>query len=397
MQGLPLILTILLALTLAACGEEKQQSAATAPPPVEVDVALPLKQTLTEWDEFTGQFEALARVDVRARITGYLVEKRFKDGQFVKRGDILFIIDQRLFKYEVERAEAQYSLAQKTYQRAEDLRQSQSISQELFEQRWQELKVAEVVLNEAKLNLEFTQVKAANDGKISRSFVDTGNLVSANDTILTRIVTVNPIHFVFDGSQGELLKYLRMDRSGERPSSDTNPNPIVIKLLDEDTYIHKGRVDFLDNIVDPGTSTITARALVENNDGIIYPGFFGRARLIGRSAYEATLLPERSINTDQNRKYVYVIGPDNKTKRNYITPGLTLNNGFIVIKEGLNGDERVVVNSIQRIRKPNQLVTPLETPLQWVELNDVPDISTVPSLAAIAAKANTEASTNASE
>lgn len=395
MQGFPLTLTLLLTLTLVACGDEKQQNAAA--PPVEVDVALPLKQTLTEWDEFTGQFEALARVDVRARVTGYLVEKRFKDGQLVRRGDVLFIIDQRPFKYEVERAEVQYSLAQKSYQRAEDLRKSQSISQELFDQRWQEFKVAEVMLNEAKLNLEFTQVKAANNGKISRSFVDTGNLVNADDTILTRIVSVNPIHFVFDGSQGDLLKYLRMDRSGERPSSDTSPNAIVIKLLDEDTYTHKGRMDFLDNIVDSGTGTITARALIENDDGIIYPGFFGRARLIGRAAYEAILLPEKCINTDQNRKYVYVVGADNKAERRYITPGHVLDNGFIIIQQGLTGDERVVVNGIQRIRKAHQPVTPLATPLQWVALTDVPDISAVPSLATIAAKANPEASSSASE
>jgi RND family efflux transporter MFP subunit len=382
MKALQFGLICILALTSVACGQDEAQT--TIASPLEVDVATPLTRTITEWDEFTGRFEAVASVDIRARVTGYLVEKRFRDGQFVKQGDVLFVIDPRPFEYEMQRAEAQYTLAKKSLERATNLRKTQSVAEEILDERLQQFKVAEASLSEARLNLEFTQVKAPNDGKISSSFVDTGNLVSANDTVLTRIVTIDPIHFVFEGSQADLLKYTRLDRAGKRPSSDTTPNPIFIKLLDEDTYIHKGRMDFLDNIVDGGTGTIYARALVENKDRIIYPGFFGRAHLLGAGDYEAILLPEKAINTDQNKKFVYTVNADNQAERVYVTPGPVLDNGFVIIRAGLKGDERVVINGIQRIRTQQQTVSPLMVELEWQELPDLPDISSVPSLEEIA-------------
>lgn len=386
MHRLPVMLLSLALLVLAACSD--QQAPAAAPTPPEVDVALPLKQTLTEWDEFTGRFEALERVDIRARVTGYLTEKRFRDGQLVSKGDVLFVIDPRPFQYEVERAEAQHALAQKAYQRALDLRKTQSIAQELFDQRLQELRVSEAAFNEAKLNLAFTKITAPIDGKISDAFVDIGNLVSANETMMTRIVSVDPIHFVIEGSQTEFLKYLRLDRAGKRQSSDYSPNPIFIKLIDEDGYDHSGRMDFVDNVIDGGTGTIRARALVSNPEALIYPGLFGRARLLGSGEYEALLLPEKALNTDQSRKFVYSIDADNRAQRVYVTPGPVLDNGLVIIRKGLNGDERVVVNGIQRIRAPQQAVTPNETPLSWTPMKSMPDVSTVPSLETIAAGAS---------
>ncbi len=378
MQASLLVTIFALSLLLAGCGQKAAPAAAPTPP--EVDVATPLKHSITEWDEFTGRFEAVDRVDVRARVTGYLVEKRFRDGQFVKQGDVLFVIDPRPFEYEMQRADAAYVLAKKSLERATNLRKTQSVSQEILDERLQQYKVAEASLNEARLNLEFTQVIAPIDGKISSGFVDTGNLVSANDTVLTRIVTVDPIHFVMEGSQANLLKYTRLDRAGKRGSSDTTPNPILIKLLDEETFIHKGRMDFLDNIVDPDTGTIVARALVENKDGIIYPGFFGRAHLLGSGEYEAILLPEKAINTDQDKKFVYVVNADNQAVRVYVTPGPVLDNGFIIVREGLGGDERVIVNGVQRIRMPQQPVTPVAVTLEWKALPDQPDIESIPSL-----------------
>lgn len=379
----------ILAATLLACSQEDPQPAAAAP--VEVEVAKPVRHKITEWDDYTGRFEAVARVEVRARVSGYLIEQRFRDGQYVNQGDVLFVIDPRPFEYEMQRADAEYTLARKSYERATNLRKSQSVSQEVLDERLQQFKVAEASLNDARLNLEFTQVKAPIDGKISRNFVDTGNLVTANDTVLTRIVTIDPIHFVIEGSQAQLLKYTRLDRAGKRQSSDTAPNPIFIKLLDEELYIHKGRMDFLDNIVDPGTGTIVARALVENKERIIYPGFFGRARLLGSGEYEAILLPESAINTDQNKKFVYTANADNTVERVYVTPGKVLENGFTIIREGLTGDERVVINGIQRIRSQLQPITPIEITLTWEELPDLPDISTVPSLEAIAGKSAADA------
>ena len=370
MHTLTATLALMALLTLVGCADKQPPQPQRSPP--EVDVALPLQQNITEWDEFTGRFEAVERVEIRARVTGYLVKKAFRDGQRVNRGDVLFVIDQRPFQYVMQRAQAQFTLAEKTYNRAKGLRASNSISQELYDQRTQEYQSALAAVNEAKLNLEFTEVKAPIDGRISDAFVDTGNLVRANETELSRIVSIDPIHFEFEGSQADLLKYLRLDRAGKRPSSVTAHNPIVIKLLDEDSFVHAGYMDFVDNVIDEGTGTVKGRAMVENKDGIIFPGLFGRARLIGRDSYQAILLPEKAINTDQSRKYVYAVTDDNTVQRVYITPGPILDNGFVVIRDGLRGNERVVVNGIQRVRAPNQPVAPLETPLKWTPIETMP-------------------------
>jgi len=362
-----------LSLSLIACNEANTEAVASiqAPVPAEVEVALPLKHKLTDWDEFTGRFEAINTVDMRARVTGYLVEKKFKDGQMVKKGHVLFVVDPRPFEYKLQRAKAEYSLAMSELERAKKLRDMRAVSEEELERRSQELHIAKSSLDEAELQKSFTQVVSPIDGKISDSFVDVGNMIEENDTLLTRIVSTNPMHFRFEGSQSQLLKYLRLDRAGERPSSDTSPNPIYIKLLDEDKYYHQGVMDFVDNIVDTGTGTIQARAIVENDDGIIYSGLFGNPRLLGRSEYQAILLPEKAINTDQSKKFVYVVDKDNKVKRAYVSVDTILDNGLIVVLKGLQGDERVIINGIQRVRSANQQVTPVSTPLQWKDIETV--------------------------
>tara|TARA_R110001606_G_scaffold399222_2_gene582405 strand:+ start:57579 stop:58748 length:1170 start_codon:yes stop_codon:yes gene_type:complete len=363
-----------LSLSLVACDESNTQTTTTvqAPAPAEVDVVLPLKHKLTDWDEFTGRFEAINTVDMRARVTGYLVEKKFKDGQMVKKGDVLFVVDPRPFEYNLHRAKAEYSLAMTEFERAKKLRDLRAVSEEELERRTQELHIAKSSLDQAELQKAFTQVVSPIDGKISDSFVDVGNMIQENNTLLTRIVSTNPIHFRFEGSQGQLLKYLRLDRAGERPSSDTSPNPIYIKLLDEDKYYHQGKMDFVDNIVDTGTGTIQARAIVKNDDGIIYPGLFGNARLLGRSEYDAILLPENAINTDQNKKFVYVINAENKAERAYVEVGTLLDNGLIVVTKGLKSDAHVVINGIQRIRSSGQTVSTLMKDLAWKEIDTIP-------------------------
>lgn len=366
-------LVIFATLTGTACTETTQSAdaATAAPPPAEVDVAIPLKHKLTDWDEFTGRFEAINDVQLRARVTGYLVEKKFKDGAFVEKGDVLYVIDPRPFEYEFHRVEAQYKLAQKEWQRAQNLRETRAISQEEVDRRFQELQIAQASLHDAKLQLSFTQVTAPISGKLSDSYVDVGNMVEENETVLTRIVSTNPIHFRFEGSQTELLKYLRLDRSGQRPSSDTAPNPIYIKLLDEDKFYHQGKMQFVDNAVDNSTGTIQATAEVNNDEGIIYPGLFGRARLLGRANYDAVLLPENAINTDQDKKFVYVINNEDKVERRYVSVGNLLDNDLIVVSQGLSGDEHVVVNGIQRIRQSQQTVTPNLTEIEWRELESI--------------------------
>lgn len=351
------LLAVILIPVLMSCNSESNKPVGQTL--AEVDVALPVKKNIVEWDEYTGRFQAVEEVDVRARVTGYLEAIKFQDGQMVKKGDVLFVIDQRPFKYALARAEAQYALAKAQYERAIKLQKEKFISAEVIDQRFQDVQVAETRVQEAKLNLEFTEVKAPISGKISRDFVSAGNLIRMNDTVLTRIVSVDPIYFYFETSQNDLLKYIRLDRAGKRLSSEKKPTPVLIKLPDEKDYLHQGEVDFLDNVIDSGTGTILARALVPNPDNIIYPGLFARVKLVGSGEYEAILLPDKAINTDQARKFVYVVDNENKVKRVYVELGPLRESGFYIIRSGLKGDEKVIIHGIQRIHGPNQEVKPV--------------------------------------
>ncbi|AMQ28452.1 TPA: efflux RND transporter periplasmic adaptor subunit [Legionella pneumophila] len=351
------LLAVILIPVLMSCNSESNKPMGQAL--AEVDVALPVKKNIVEWDEYTGRFQAVEEVDVRARVTGYLEAIKFQDGQTVKKGDVLFVIDQRPFKYALARAEAQYALAKAQYERAVKLQKEKFISAEVIDQRFQDVQVAETRVQEAKLNLEFTEVKAPISGKISRDFVSVGNLIRMNDTVLTKVVSVDPIYFYFETSQNDLLKYIRLDRAGKRLSSEKKPTPVLIKLPDEKDYLHQGEVDFLDNVIDSGTGTILARALVPNPDNVIYPGLFARVKLVGSGEYEAILLPDKAINTDQARKFVYVVDNENKVNRVYVELGPLRESGFYIIRSGLKGDEKVIIHGIQRIHGPNQEVKPV--------------------------------------
>ncbi|HAT1926985.1 TPA: efflux RND transporter periplasmic adaptor subunit [Legionella pneumophila] len=351
------LLAVILIPALMSCNSESNKPVGQTL--AEVDVALPVKKNIVEWDEYTGRFQAVEEVDVRARVTGYLEAIKFQDGQTVKKGDVLFVIDQRPFKYALARAEAQYALAKAQYERAIKLQKEKFISAEVIDQRFQDVQVAETRVQEAKLNLEFTEIKAPISGKISRDFVSVGNLIRMNDTVLTKVVSVDPIYFYFETSQNDLLKYIRLDRAGKRLSSEKKPTPVLIKLPDEKDYLHQGEVDFLDNVIDSGTGTILARALVPNPDNVIYPGLFARVKLVGSGEYEAILLPDKAINTDQARKFVYVVDNENKVKRVYVELGPLRESGFYIIRSGLKGDEKVIIHGIQRIHGPNQEVKPV--------------------------------------
>ncbi|MDW8957709.1 efflux RND transporter periplasmic adaptor subunit [Legionella pneumophila] len=351
------LLAVILIPVLMSCNSESNKPVGQTL--AEVDVALPVKKNIVEWDEYTGRFQAVEEVDVRARVTGYLEAIKFQDGQTVKKGDVLFVIDQRPFKYALARAEAQYALAKAQYERAIKLQKEKFISAEVIDQRFQDVQVAETRVQEAKLNLEFTEIKTPISGKISRDFVSVGNLIRMNDTVLTRVVSVDPIYFYFETSQNDLLKYIRLDRAGKRLSSEKKPTPVLIKLPDEKDYLHQGEVDFLDNVIDSGTGTILARALVPNPDNVIYPGLFARVKLVGSGEYEAILLPDKAINTDQARKFVYVVDNENKVKRVYVELGPLRESGFYIIRSGLKGDEKVIIHGIQRIHGPNQEVKPV--------------------------------------
>ncbi|KTD37402.1 HlyD family transporter secretion protein [Legionella moravica] len=356
MSRLLMVVLAILSLLTVSCNNSTSNAPAT---PVEVDVALPLIKKIVEWDEYTGRFQAIEDVDIRSRVTGYLTSINFKDGQIVKKGDVLFEIDPRPFQYALEVAVAEEDLAKKQYDRALKLKASSFISAEAIDQRYKEMQVATTQVNEAKLNLEFTHITAPIGGRISRYYVSVGNLIKMNDTILTKIISLDPIHFYFEFSQNDLLKYIRLDKSGKLPRSDAHSNTIMVKLQDETQFVHKGKMDFIDNVVDQGTGTIQGRALIPNPDNILYPGFFGRARLISSGEYEAILLPDKAINTDQSKNYVYIVDKQNKVQRVYIELGALRDSGFYVIKSGLKGNEHVVISGIQRIRVPEQEVKPV--------------------------------------
>ncbi len=361
-QSMKLIFALIIApLFLSACEEEEQ----AAPAGPEIKVSTPYVKTITEWDEYTGRFRAVEEVEVRARVSGYLKEVTFEDGQIVSEGDVLFVIDQRPFAIALKEAEAQHTLAKKEFDRAVTLRKRGAASQELLDSRTQALAMAEAALDRARLNMEFTQVKAPISGRISRDLVTKGNLINGSDlnaTTLTSIVSLDPIHFYFEASERELLKYIRLDQAGKREASRTKANPVEVQLQDETGYPHKGHMDFVDNRIDISTGTIQGRAVIPNPDGIIQPGIFGRARLLASEEYEAILVPDALIGTDQSRKFVYVVNDENTVQMRPVTLGPVYDTTWRIIRNGLNAEDRIVARSIQRVR-PGMVITPAEVSL----------------------------------
>src|SRR5262245_6127383 len=342
----------------------------TNPPPVEaapqVVVAAPLAVRLAEWDEYTGRFEATDRVDVRARVDGYLDSIHFRDGAIVQSGDLLFVLDPRPYEAALEgaqadvvRAQTRVELATTDFTRGEALFAIRGISQEDFDRRMQARKEAEAALIVARaaervaaLNVEFTRVRAPIGGRIAQNYVSVGNVISggqAGSTLLTTIVAVDPIQFVFDASEADYLKYNRMNASGERRTSRDAPNPVRIRLLDEPSFTHTGTMDFVDNRVDPATGTIRGRALVPNPGGFLTPGQFGRLQLLGSGEFDALLIPDSAILSDQSRRFVWVLGKDDLPEQRVVEPG-NLERGLRIVRAGLQRDDRIVINGMQRVR-----------------------------------------------
>ena len=364
---------ILMSLALAGCNPGEDETAAQAPPPPPVTVSPPLQQSIVEWDEYVGRFQAVDHVDVRARVSGYLQSIDFEDGDLVDEGEVLFVIDPRPFHIAVEQAratleqaETRLTLAEQELERAQPLLARGNISQSAFDERVQEqqegqasVRLAEANLNAALLDLEFTNVRAPISGRVSRNLVSVGNLVtgsSVNATALTTIVSIDPIHFYFDVSEADHLKYIRLARSGDRPSSRENPNPVELALMDEDEFTHEGRMDFVDNVIDFDSGTVTGRAILPNPDQVFVPGMFARVRLIGSGRYDALLVPETAIGTDQSRRFVYVVDADNIAHLRAVELGPLLDE-LRVIRDGLAPDDLVIINGVQRAR-PGAPVTP---------------------------------------
>ena len=357
-------LAVLLAASLSGCGDKPAQQAAPAPPPV--TVAQPTKRVVTDWDEFTGRFEAIEEVQVRARVGGFVDSIQFKDGDFVKPGDLLYVIDSRPFEAVALQADGQLAdarakaeLARRELERALTLVTTSAVSESIVDQRRQTLQAAhaaemqaEGALKAAKLNIEFTHVMAPIAGRVSRHLVSAGNLVQGADggaTLLTSIVSLDPIYIYFDMDEATYLKYNKLWFEGKRPSSRDTANPVHITLANETRPSREGKMDFLDNRLDVSTATLRSRAIVPNKDISILPGQFGRVRLVGSAPYEALLLPDAAIATDQSRKIVFVVNNENVVEVRTVTLG-PLDEGLRVIREGLKAEDKVIVDGIQRAR-----------------------------------------------
>lgn len=344
-----------------------------APPAPPVQVATPLAKRITNWDEFTGRFEASEQVEVRARVSGFIDSVHFPDGSLVQKGDLLFTIDQRPYKLavdvaraEVTRAKAQVELAQNEVERAEGLTQNRTITARDVDQRRANLNSAlgslqgaEANLKNAELNLEWTEVRAPLSGRISNRRVDPGNLIAGGQsgaTLLTTIVASDPIYFTFDASEADFLRYARL-ASLRSASSNEDGTPVEVRLADESKWDRRGKINFLDNVVNARSATIRGRAVFDNKDQFLTPGVFGRLRVYAGEA-DALLVPDTVIASDQANKIVLVVGPENKVVPKPVELG-QLNDGLRVIRSGLSSQDKVIVGgNANPMVRPGAPVTP---------------------------------------
>jgi len=346
---------------------------APAAPPA-VTVSQPIRRELAEWDEYTGQFAAKEYVEIRARVSGYLTEIHFADGQIVKEGDLLFVIDPRPYeatlaaaRAQLAQANAQVDLATQQLNRSAELRKKDFEPASNYDQRVSDLKVAtaatesaKAAIRSAELNVGFTRITAPLTGRISNHQVSVGNLVSGSDSAttpaLTTIVSLDPIYFYFDMSEGDYLTYQRATAAGKLDEA-RDSSPVYVRLTDETEWPRRGLLNFIDNQVDRGAGTIRARATFPNSDFFVTPGQFGRIRIPASERYNAILIPDGAIVTDQSRKVVMTVKDDGTVEPKVVRPGPMTDDGLRIIRSGLAPTDRVIINGLVRAR-PGAKVTP---------------------------------------
>jgi len=374
--GAPKIAALLaLATLVASCGEQKQQAGGQPPPAV--TVAKPQKRTVVDYDEYVGRFAAINSVEIRARVSGYLDKLHFKDGQVVKQGDLLFTIDKRPFQNTLDQARANLLQAQSNlaftesdYTRGQQLVRDKTITDQTFEQRAQAFRNAkagvsanEAAVRQAELDMEFTELRAPMNGRIGDRRVSPGNLVTGgtggNTTLLATIVSIDPIYFEFTFDEASYLRYERLANAGQDVASRNTGVQVALKLIDESDFDHEGRMDFVDNVIDRSTGTIRGRAVVANPKEIFTPGMFARVRIPGTPPYEALLVPDVAIGTEQARRFVVVIDDQDTARLKYVTLGQVTKDGLRAIKDGIGPDDRVVVSGLMQAR-PGTKVKPEE-------------------------------------
>ncbi len=354
-----------MALGLAACSQQPAQTPA-APPPPAVSVANPLEKEVIEWDEYTGRFDAVETVEVRARISGFLNDVKFTDGAMVKKGDLLFEIDPRPYQSILDRgraalqgAKVHLEFAEKDLDRAKPLLTSSTISPQVFDQRTQAVRTAETnVLSAeanvraAQLDVEFTHIAAPITGRIGRKLVSEGNYLtggSGSGTLLTTIVSTDPVYFYFDVSESEFLKYQRFGSAMTQPGAQVSEVPVELALQNEAGFPHKGRMSFIDNRIDQSTGSLRVRAVFDNPHQKFQPGLFARIRLAGSGKYKAILLPDQAVAADQSNRFVFVVANDGTVSAKAVELGPMID-GLRVIHKGVSPTDTVIVNGLQRAR-----------------------------------------------
>lgn len=362
---------IALMLVLAGC-DSGQAGGEQAPPSPEVSIAQVLSKPVQQWDEYNGRVSAIDTVELRARVSGYVQRVAYKEGQEVKQGDLMFLIDQRPYRTALANAQAQLDRARVAKQlagmldnNARLLMDAEAISREEADTRRTthtqtaaDIDAAEAVVANAKLQLEFTEVRAPVDGKTSRALVTAGNLAVADQTILTTVVSQDPIYVYFDVDENSYLRYGEQARDGGGTPADTS---VRVGLVNEEGYPHAGTINFFDNQVNSAVGTIRVRAVLPNADRIFTPGLFVRVQFVSGRKENVLLIDDKAVMTDQDRKYVYVVGKDTKIQRKDVVPG-RMAEGLRVIQSGLAADDKVVVAGQQKIH-PGMSVKPNEIPM----------------------------------
>ncbi|HDG9774931.1 TPA: efflux RND transporter periplasmic adaptor subunit [Raoultella planticola] len=358
-----------IAMLLASCDNSAAQNAAPQAPAVSAaDVVV---KSISQWDSFNGRIEAVESVQLRPRVSGYIEKVNYTDGQEVKKGEVLFTIDDRTYRSALEQAQAtlaraktQASLARSEASRTDKLINTNVVSREEWEQRRSaatqaqaDIQAAQAAVDAAQLNLDFTKVTAPIDGRASRALITSGNLVTAGDSasVLTTVVSQKTVYVYFDVDESTYLHYQNLARSGQGAASNHLALPVEIGLVGEDGYPHQGKVDFLDNQLTPSTGTIRMRALLDNTQRQFIPGLFARVRLPGSAEFQATLIDDKAVLTDQDRKYVYIVDKDGKAQRRDIKPG-RLAAGLRIVQQGLNPGDKVIVEGLQKVFMPGMPV-----------------------------------------
>ncbi|TAN71571.1 MAG: efflux RND transporter periplasmic adaptor subunit [Methylobacter sp.] len=368
--GLPFIATLMM------LGCENHDAPGPQPgqgPSPSVKIAQPLSQEVTEWDEYTGRIEAVNSVDIRARVSGYLEKVNFKAGDKVKKGDLLFLVDPKPFmaqlnyaKAELERAKSRHDLARNDLVRAERLFRVKAISEEEHDARNKGLREtiaavqsAQANVESARLNLEFTKVRAPIDGRIGRELITAGNVVNGGGTeatLLTFIVSTDPVYVYADADERSVLKYRRQAQQGGRGSLSDEGIPVELAVADETNFPHQGYLDYIAPREDAATGTLTLRGVFANPDELLSPGFFARMKIRQSAPYTAVLVPDRALGADQAQRFVWVVNQQNQVEYRKVEIGALIGQSR-VITQGLKPDEWVVIEGIQKL-KPGIKVNP---------------------------------------